>query len=101
MKIAIYDISFLKKSLAGNIKHGFLLQINDLVVKCFDVPHMAAVIRDYENISHFPNKVDIISSCLDSLSTWVGFILFITVLAIVVYRSSHKNSSGCKVCRVG
>jgi hypothetical protein len=57
MKIAIYDISFLKKSLAGNIKHGFLLQINDLVVKCFDVPHMAAIIRDYENISHFPNKV--------------------------------------------
>jgi hypothetical protein len=59
MKIAIYDLSFLKKSLAGNIKHGFLLQINDLVVKCFDVPHMAAIIRDYENINHFPNRVSI------------------------------------------
>jgi hypothetical protein len=57
MKIAIYDISFLKNNLTRNIKHSFLLQINDLVVKCFDVPHMAAVIRDYENINHFPNKV--------------------------------------------
>jgi hypothetical protein len=59
MKIAIYDLSFLKKSLAGNIKHSFLLQIDDLVVKCFDIPHMAAILRDFENIKHFPNKVTI------------------------------------------
>ena len=57
MKITIYDISFLKKSLAGNIKHDFLLQINDLVVKCFDIYHMAVIIHTYEKIDYLPENI--------------------------------------------
>jgi hypothetical protein len=57
MKITIYRLPFLKSPPTKNVKHNFLLQINNSLVKCFDMHHMSVVIHAYEKIDYLPENV--------------------------------------------